>query len=102
MGQEVPDGDLNCPTAGHIDRVQPHQTSVIPVFSGSYWVSSAAVVIAAVASGLTLFVPGVLRGPAVMNGSGRGTALVAPFVAVPILSFSIFAVGRGEVRPLIT
>ncbi len=43
----------------------------------------------------TLFVPGVLRGPAVMNGSARGTALVALFVALPILGAAMAAAARG-------
>jgi hypothetical protein len=44
----------------------------------------------------------VLYGPAVMNGSGRGTAVVALFVAVPILLISIVAAARGAVRPVIS
>ena len=41
--------------------------------------------VAAVACALTLAVPGLLSGPAVMNGSARGTALVALCAAVPTL-----------------
>lgn len=57
---------------------------------------------AAVAAGLTVFVPGVLRGPSVMNGSGRGTALVVLFVGVPILVVSMIGVTRGGIRSVIS
>ncbi len=76
-----------------------------PIVSTSglaFRLSTLAAVAAAVASGLTLFVPHVLRGTPVMNGSGRGTALVALFVAVPILAASIVAVVNHAVRPVIT
>jgi hypothetical protein len=76
--------------------------SIIPLFSWAFVVSGAAALVAAVAAGLTLFVPGVLRGPEVMNGSGRGTALVALFVAVPILVFSMIRVSRGSIRLVIS
>jgi hypothetical protein len=75
---------------------------VIPLASWTSVVSGAAVAVSALASALTLFVPGVLRGAAVMNGSGRGTAAVVLFVAVPILATSMYAVARGSVRPVIT
>jgi hypothetical protein len=76
--------------------------AVIPLLSWPYVVSGMAAVSAIAAGGLTLFVPNVLRGPAAMNGSGRGTAAVALFVAVPVLAASIYAVSRGMVRPVIT
>lgn len=37
-----------------------------------------------------------------MNGSGRGTAVVALFVAVPLLLVSMIAVARGATRPVIS
>ncbi len=49
----------------------------------------------AIAAVAMLFVPHVLRGPAVMNGSARGTALVALFVAVPVLVAVLLAAARG-------
>ena len=58
--------------------------------------------IAAAAGVATVFVPGVLVGPAVMNGSARGTALVVFALAVPILIVSMYLVGRGAIRPVIT
>jgi hypothetical protein len=63
-----------------------------------YLVSGAAALVSALAAGLTFFVPGVLRGPAVMNGSGRGTAAAALFVAVPVLVAGMFSVRNGSVR----
>jgi hypothetical protein len=59
--------------------------TVIPVAGAPAWLSGALAAVAAVAAGATFFVPGVLRGPAVMNGSARGTALVVLCLAVPLL-----------------
>jgi hypothetical protein len=56
--------------------------------------------VAAAAASVTAFVPGVLSGTAVMNGSARGTALVVLFVAVPVLAVSVRAAGSGSVRAL--
>src|SRR5205085_4971259 len=64
----------------------------------AYVLSTALVLVAALASAMTFFVPGVLRGPAVMNGSARGTALVVLLVAVPVLSLSMAAAARGSAR----
>lgn len=85
----------------NVSTPQP-TTWAIPLFGWPLWISAAAAVMSGVASGLTLFVPDVLRGPAVMNGSGRGTALVALFVAVPTLAGSMVIVSRGAVRPVIS
>lgn len=49
----------------------------------TYPLSAALAVVAIVARVATFFVPSLLRGPAVMNGSARGTALVIFTVAVP-------------------
>jgi hypothetical protein len=56
--------------------------------------------VAAAAAAVTAFVPDVLSGTPVMNGSARGTALVVLFVAVPVLAVSARAAGRGSVRAL--
>jgi hypothetical protein len=48
-----------------------------------YWMSAALAVASGVAAALTLLAPDVLRGTPVMNGSARGTALVALVVALP-------------------
>jgi hypothetical protein len=77
-------------------------TSVIERPAWPFVVSSIACVTSALAGALTLFVPDVLRGPAVMNGSGRGTAAVVLFVAVPVLGVSMFEASRGSSRATIT
>jgi hypothetical protein len=50
---------------------------------------------------LTLLVPGPLRGPAVMNGSARGTALVVLLVAVPALLGGAVRAVRGSTSGLV-
>lgn len=79
-----------------------HRSEWISFRSLPFVISILAAAMSAIAGGLTLFVPDVLRGPAVMNGSGRGTAAVALFVAVPLLVVSMIAVGRGATRPVIS
>ncbi len=66
-----------------------------------YWVSGSLGFIAAMAAAITFFVPGVLRGPAVMNGSARGTALVVLVVAVPALALSMLVAATGSARAVI-
>ena len=67
-----------------------------------YWTSIGLTVVGATASAFTFFVPRILSGTAVMNGSARGTALGALFVAVPSLIVSMILVSRGDVRPVIS
>lgn len=55
-------------------------------------------VVAAAAAAATAFLPGVLRGTAVMNGSARGTAVVVLFVAVPVLVVALATAARGSAR----
>lgn len=57
-------------------------------------------VVAAFAAAGTAFIPDVLSGTAVMNGSARGTALVVLLVAVPVLAGSMRAACRGSTRGL--
>ena len=78
------------------------RTPVIPLLAWPYRLTAATAVVAVIGSACTAFVPGVLRGTAVMNGSGRGTALVVLFVAVPVLAVSAALAGAGAVRPVIT
>lgn len=68
------------------------------ISKAAYWLSTSLAMIAAAAAAATFFVPGVLRGEAVMNGSARGTALVVLAVAVPTLAMAIWAASRGSVR----
>jgi hypothetical protein len=58
---------------------------------------SALAVVGTAATVLSLL-PGALRGPAVMNGSGRGTALVMLVVGLPLLVTSGIAARRGSLR----
>ncbi|HEX9094708.1 MAG TPA: hypothetical protein VF990_01255 [Candidatus Dormibacteraeota bacterium] len=67
----------------------------------TYWLSGALALVTAAAAAATFFIPGVLRGPAVMNGSARGTALVVLVVAVPVLLLSMRLAAGGSVRALI-
>jgi hypothetical protein len=57
-------------------------------------------VVAASAAAGTAFMPDILSGTAVMNGSARGTALVVLLVAVPVLAGSMRAAHRGSTRGL--
>ncbi len=67
----------------------------------TYWLSGALALVAAAAAAATFVIPGVLRGPAVMNGSARGTALVALVVAVPALILAMRSAAAGSVRAVI-
>ncbi|HEX6139495.1 MAG TPA: hypothetical protein VF013_03415 [Candidatus Limnocylindria bacterium] len=48
------------------------------------------------AAALTFFLPDVLLGPAVMNGSARGTALIMLVLAAPMLVVGLALAGRGS------
>jgi hypothetical protein len=50
------------------------------------------------AAAITFLVPGILTGPAAMNGSARGTALVAGLLAVPVLVVASVLTTRGSAR----
>ena len=62
-------------------------------------------VLLAVATALTCaataFVPGILRGPAVMMGSARGTALVCIVGAVPTLAVAMWRARGGSARAVV-
>jgi hypothetical protein len=61
-----------------------------------YALSWAVVIISALASGVSFFVPNALNGLDVMVGSARGTALVILAVAVPMLIVSLLLYRRGK------
>lgn len=63
--------------------------------------SSALVVVAALACAVSFFVPEVFRDPPAMNGSARGTALVILVVTLPTIVASMVLAARGSVRALI-
>ena len=65
-------------------------------------VSTAVVVVAAVGGAWTVWNPGLLKGPAVMDGSARGTALALVAVALPALVVSMLLAARGVHRAVIT
>ncbi len=57
-------------------------------------------VAAAIACLGSLFLPDVLRGPAVAIGQLRGTAAIVAFVGLPVLAISTSMVARGSERAL--
>jgi hypothetical protein len=61
------------------------------------WLLALVTVVAGV---LTVALPDVLRGPAAMNGSARGTAAVMVLLAVPLMLAAMLAARRGSVRAL--
>ncbi len=65
--------------------------------AAAYLLSGALAAVTAVAAALTCFAPGLLRGPAVMNGSARGTALVILVLTVPVLLAAMAWAARGSV-----
>jgi hypothetical protein len=58
--------------------------------------------IAVVVGAWTAADPGLLHGPAAMQGSARGTALVLLVVAVPVLVSSVWRAGQGSGVALLT
>jgi len=62
----------------------------------AYRLSMAPAVTAAAGSLLTFTIPDLLRGPAVMNGSARGTALAVLLAGVPVLACSMLLAARGS------
>ena len=66
-----------------------------PVATG---LSRALAVVTVATCAVVVFVPGVLNGAPAMNGSARGTALVALVVAVPVLLTAIGLTRRGSLR----
>ena len=63
-----------------------------------FMVSGLLAVASSAAAAATLFVPGVLRGTAVMNGSARGTALVMLVAGEPLLLAAMYFASRGSQR----
>ena len=60
------------------------------------WLLWLAVAADAIAAALTFFLPDILTGPAVMNGSARGTALIMLVLGVPLLLVSLWLERRGS------
>ena len=66
--------------------------------AAAFIVTALLAAVSTIAAAVTLFVPEVLRGPAVMNGSARGTALVMLVGGVPALLLSSWLASRGSLR----
>lgn len=60
------------------------------------WLSGALLIITVIAATMTLAAPDLLTGPAAMNGSARGTALVVLVIAVPSLMLSLHPARGGS------
>ncbi len=82
--------DVSIPRTVPAERYRPSAAATV--------LSLALALVATVTCGLTLLVPDVLAGPAVMVGSARGTALVALVVAVPLLVASWRSARDGAPR----
>jgi hypothetical protein len=67
----------------------------------SYLLSGALVAIAALAAGLTVAFPSLLRGAAVSNGNLRGTAVVLLVVGLPVLTVAMIGTARGSARAFV-
>jgi hypothetical protein len=67
----------------------------------AYVLSLLLAVVAALTCAPTVFAPDILRGPAVMNGSARGTALIALVGAVPTLLVAMWLARRGSARAVV-
>lgn len=87
------------PHAPPAASVRPPAADVVPLLP--LRLSSVLAAVAIVACLATLFVPGLLSGSAVMNGSAKGTALVALLVAVPLLLASSSRARNGSNRALV-
>jgi hypothetical protein len=69
---------------------------VAPARAAAGWLTVAALVVTTVGAAVTFAVPSVLRGPAVTNGSARGTALVVLLVGVPLTAVGLLRARAGS------
>jgi len=88
---------LRCTARGESPAGFPEEAGSV-----AYWLSGALAVAAALRALLTYLVGDVLRGPAVMNGSARGPALVVLVVGVPVLACSLVLARRGSPVAVVT
>jgi len=72
-----------------------------PFPTAAFWLSGALLMITGVAAGLTFADDGILTGPAVMNGSARGTALVLLVLTTPVTAAAMVLAARGSVRAIV-
>ncbi len=83
-----------------ITELKPHVVAsrrVLPASGAAYQLSALLALVSVAAAGITFFIPTVLLGPPVMNGSARGTALVVLVCGVPVLLIAMRAAVRGSV-----
>lgn len=66
----------------------------------AYALSIPLALVTALAAGWSAF-GGVLKGPEVMSGSARGTAIVVLFITVPLVAAAMWASARGSVAALL-
>ncbi len=67
----------------------------------AYWLSGCLLLVTCVAAGLTFFWDGLLTGPAAMNGSARGTALMLLLMTVPVMGIAMAGTARGSAQGLV-
>ena len=101
-------GQVRAMSATTEHQIPPRQAALEagrPVLRGGaavYWLSGLLAATAVVTCLLTFLVPGVLHGTAVMNGSGRGTALVMLLLGVPVLATSMWLARAGSARAVLS
>jgi hypothetical protein len=76
----------------------PSHSRAFDIRGVTYGLSTALGVVTMAATTLTFLLPDVLRGTEVMNGSARGTALVALVLGVPTLVLAMHAAAIGSAR----
>lgn len=74
---------------------------IAPGRAAAYPLSWLLAVVTVAATVPTILLPDLLYGPAVMNGSARGTALVMLVGGVPVLVSSMLAARRGSTRGIV-
>ncbi len=75
--------------------------AVVPAATPAWKLSGALAVVTAAGTIPTVFAADILRGPAAMNGSVRGTALVMLAAGLPVLIASMLAARRGSARAML-
>jgi hypothetical protein len=72
-----------------------------PLPRAAYILALLLAITAALTCAATVLAPEILRGPAVMNGSARGTALIALIGAVPTLLLAVWLARHGSARAVV-
>jgi hypothetical protein len=85
-------------TAGQIPPGIRDRQGAVATPGTPFLLSAGLGAVAVAAAALTFGVPGILTGPAAMNGSARGTALVMLLLGVPTLAAAMLLTARGSLR----